>query len=136
MYTIFELAFNKNSRSIRLLYSVLYADARFLPNTIRIFLKEKNIDIYDEENKKLTNTSIISSNNSTTSINSQSSNDLDIIQTCSSAVQDNDINSPDPTNTNFSQKKADSDSNILININQYVLLSSIVLFIFYDLFSI
>ncbi|CAF1362987.1 unnamed protein product [Adineta steineri] len=118
MYTIFELAFNKNSRSIRLLYSILYADPCFLPNTIRIFLKEKNIDVYDEENKKLTSSSTTLSNNITTSINSQSSNDLNIIQTYTSPVQDNDINSPDPTDTIFSQKNADLDSNILINIDQ------------------
>ncbi|CAF1447885.1 unnamed protein product [Adineta steineri] len=118
MYTIFELAFNKNSRSIRLLYSILYADPRFLPNTIRIFLKEKNIDVYDEENKKLTSSSTTLSNYTTTSINSQSSNDLAIIQTYSSPVRDNDINSPDPTDTIFSQKNADLDSNILINTDQ------------------
>ncbi|CAF4247722.1 unnamed protein product, partial [Adineta steineri] len=118
MYTIFELAFNKNSRSIRLLYSILYADPRFLPNTIRIFLKEKNIDVYHEENKKLTSSSTILSNNTTTSINSQSSNDLDIIQTYSSPVRDNDINSPDPTDTISSQKNADLDSNILIDTDQ------------------
>ena len=43
MYTIFELNFPKNSRTIRLFYSVLHCDRRFLSNTIRLFIKEKQI---------------------------------------------------------------------------------------------
>ena len=47
MYTIFELNFPKNNRTIRLLYSILHADKRFLPNTIRAFIREKQIDFFD-----------------------------------------------------------------------------------------
>ena len=47
MYTIFELSFPKNNRTMRLLYSVLHAEKRFLTNTIRLFLQEKQIDIVD-----------------------------------------------------------------------------------------
>ncbi|CAF4393012.1 unnamed protein product, partial [Rotaria magnacalcarata] len=49
MYTIFELAFDKKSRTIRLLYSIVHEDKRFLSNSIRILIKEKNIDIYYEQ---------------------------------------------------------------------------------------
>ncbi|CAF1538951.1 unnamed protein product [Adineta steineri] len=52
MYTIFELSFNKKSRTIRLIYSVLHGDKRFLPNSIRIFIKENNIDIYSEQQQQ------------------------------------------------------------------------------------
>ena len=32
---------------MRLLYSILHADKRFLPNTIRAFIREKQIDFFD-----------------------------------------------------------------------------------------
>lgn len=44
-YTIFELAFPKNSRTVRLLYSVFHKEKRFLTNTIRLFLQKKEIDM-------------------------------------------------------------------------------------------
>ena len=47
MYTIFELNFPKNNRTMRLLYSILHADKRFLPNTVRAFIREKQIDFFD-----------------------------------------------------------------------------------------
>ncbi|CAF4182585.1 unnamed protein product, partial [Rotaria sordida] len=49
MYTIFELTFDKKSRTIRLLYAALHAETRYLTNSVRILIKEKNIDIYVEE---------------------------------------------------------------------------------------
>ncbi|CAM4833408.1 unnamed protein product [Rotaria magnacalcarata] len=52
MYAIFELNFHKNSRSIRLLYAIVFADNRFLPNTIRDVIQEKQIDIYSELNRQ------------------------------------------------------------------------------------
>ncbi|CAF1503507.1 unnamed protein product [Adineta ricciae] len=60
MYTIFELSFDKKSRAIRLLYSVLHGDKRFLSNSIRNLIREKEIDIYWNENKK---SPLFSSNN-------------------------------------------------------------------------
>jgi hypothetical protein len=47
MYTIFELNFPKNSRTIRFLYSVFHEVKQFLSNTIRLFLREKQIDIIE-----------------------------------------------------------------------------------------
>ena len=41
MYAVFELNFNKNSRTIRLLYGIVFNDKRFLSNTIRSLLHEK-----------------------------------------------------------------------------------------------
>ncbi|CAF1319370.1 unnamed protein product [Adineta steineri] len=71
MYTIFELSFNKKSRTIRLIYSVLHGDKRFLPNFIRIFIKENNIDIYSEQQQQQSslNSSNSMSKSSTTVIN-------------------------------------------------------------------
>ena len=43
--TIFDLTFPKNNRTVRLLYSVLYGEKRFLTNTIRLFLHEKGIEL-------------------------------------------------------------------------------------------
>lgn len=57
MYTIFELSFDKKSRAVRLLYSVLHGDKRFLSNSIRHFMKERSIDIYCEEKYKLSSSS-------------------------------------------------------------------------------
>ena len=48
MYTIFELSFDKKSRTIRFLYCVLHGDKQFLSNSIRMLIKEKNIDIHRE----------------------------------------------------------------------------------------
>lgn len=48
MYTIFELSFPKNNRTIRLLYCILHGGKRFLTNTIRLFVKEKQIAMLDE----------------------------------------------------------------------------------------
>jgi hypothetical protein len=67
MYTIFELSFDKKSRAIRLLYSVLHGDKRFLSNSIRNLIRDKNIDIDWQLKQKLSSSSSISlSNNSTT----------------------------------------------------------------------
>ncbi|CAM2726060.1 unnamed protein product [Rotaria socialis] len=49
MYTIFELAFDKKSRTIRFLYSVLHGDKRHLSNSIRFLIKEKSIDMQCEQ---------------------------------------------------------------------------------------
>ena len=91
----------------------------FFQIQFRIFLKEKKIDVYDEENQKIKISSIVSSDNSTTSINSQSSNDLGTSETFDA----NEIDDRDPTSTGSSQTNADSVSNIVANIDQYVLFS-------------
>jgi len=60
MYTIFELNFPKNNRVVRLLYSLLHRDKRFLTNTIRLFMKEKKIEMTDQprENHSITSNSV------------------------------------------------------------------------------
>ena len=55
MYAVFELNFNKNSRTIRLLYGIVFNDKRFLSNTIRSLLHEKQIYISLEQNRKKSN---------------------------------------------------------------------------------
>jgi hypothetical protein len=71
MYTIFELSFDKKSRTIRFLYAVLHGDKQFLSNSIRILIKEKNIDI-DRERPKVSSISSNSLSNSSTTLNTQS----------------------------------------------------------------
>jgi len=73
MYTIFELSFNKKSRTIRFLFSVLHSDKRFLSNSIRIFIKENNIDIYSEQQQPSLTSSNPVSNISATVINKSQS---------------------------------------------------------------
>lgn len=66
MYTIFDLAFDKKSRTTRLLYSILHAETRCLTNSVRILIKEKNIDIYAEQQHQHQMTQNYPSNNSKT----------------------------------------------------------------------
>lgn len=68
MYTIFELSFDKKSRTIRLLYSILYGDKQFLSNSIRLLIKEKKIDIHREQLQLPSTSSNCLSNSSTTVI--------------------------------------------------------------------
>lgn len=49
MYTIFELTFDRKSRSTRLIYAVLYGDKTYLPNSLRMYIREKNIEISIEK---------------------------------------------------------------------------------------
>jgi hypothetical protein len=78
MYTIFELNFPKNNRTMRLLYAVLHADTRFLPNAIRHFMKEKQIDIFDPYRQNHPNISTAGNNESQLSAEyAQSSNGED-----------------------------------------------------------
>ncbi|CAF1502699.1 unnamed protein product [Adineta ricciae] len=67
MYAVFELNFNKNSRTIRLLYATVFGDKRFLSNSIRNLIKEKQIDICFEQNRKISNlTSSVAANSAAT----------------------------------------------------------------------
>ncbi|CAF1470327.1 unnamed protein product [Adineta ricciae] len=67
MYAVFELNFNKNSRTIRLLYATVFDDKRFLSNSIRNLIKEKQIDICFEQNRKISNlTSSVAANSAAT----------------------------------------------------------------------
>ncbi|CAF4239618.1 unnamed protein product, partial [Adineta steineri] len=66
MYAVFELNFNKNNRTIRLLYAIVFGDKRFISNSIRNLVKEKNIDISFEQNRKLSNITNTITDNSTT----------------------------------------------------------------------
>ncbi|CAF1262294.1 unnamed protein product [Adineta ricciae] len=68
MYTIFELSFDKKSRTIRLLYSVLHGDKQFLSNSVRLLIKEKSINIH-RERPQLPSTSPDSFRNNPTTIN-------------------------------------------------------------------
>lgn len=49
MFSIFELGFEKNGRTLRFLYAILYGDKRYLSNTTRNLVREKSINIYAEQ---------------------------------------------------------------------------------------
>lgn len=51
MFSIFELAFEKNGRVLRFLYAIIYGDKRYLSNATRQLVREKSIDIYAEQNQ-------------------------------------------------------------------------------------
>jgi hypothetical protein len=79
MCTIFELSFDKKSRTIRFLYSVLHGDKQFFSNSIRVLIKEKNIDIHRERPKISSISSNSLSNSSTTLITeSQAQSQIEI----------------------------------------------------------
>lgn len=72
MYSIFELSFDKKSRTTRLLYSILYGDKQFLSNSIRILIKEKNIDIHRQRHQPPpTSSSSVSDGPATVIVDSQ-----------------------------------------------------------------
>lgn len=87
MYTIFELSFDKKSRTTRLLYSVLYGDKQFLSNSIRILIKEKNIDIHREPFQLPSTSSNSVSNSSTTLI---------VESQAQSQIENNSLNGSEP----------------------------------------
>ncbi|CAF4165901.1 unnamed protein product [Adineta steineri] len=66
MYSIFELSFDKKSRTTRFLYCVLHGEKQFLSNSIRVLIKEKNIDIHRERLQLPSISSYSVSNNTTT----------------------------------------------------------------------
>ncbi len=78
MYSIFELSFDKKSRTIRFLYCVLHGDKQFLSNSIRVLIKEKNIDIH-RERLQLPSISSYSVSNNTTTITSVSQSQLQVV---------------------------------------------------------
>lgn len=77
MYSVFELSFDKKSRTIRFLYCVLHGDKQFLSNSIRILIKEKNIEIH-RERRQLPSVSShhISTNATTLRTDSQSQSQI------------------------------------------------------------
>ena len=68
MYTIFELSFDKKSRAIRLLYSVLHGDKNFLSNSIRNLINEKKIDIHWARNHKSSSSSSTHQSNDSSTV--------------------------------------------------------------------
>ncbi|CAF1286535.1 unnamed protein product [Rotaria sordida] len=78
MYSIFELSFDKKSRTIRFLYCVLHGEKQFLSNSIRVLIKEKTIDIH-RERLQLPSISSSSVSNNTTTLISESQNQLQIV---------------------------------------------------------
>ena len=119
MYTIFELTFDKKSRAIRFLYSVLYGDKQFLSNSIRILIKEKNIDIHQQRHQLTSSSPNSSSNYSTTfSVESQTQSQ---VQTCplvnSTAEHDSPVNNQ-ATEPKSSKNNSDESSDLSVSTNE------------------
>jgi hypothetical protein len=118
MYTIFELSFNKNSRTIRLLYSICHSEKRFLSNSIRIFIKDKNIDIFAEETQKESAPfNSISNNSAAVTLKGQSQSQPDVISQSSLSKQ-GELNMNEVTDECSSDNTFDSNSNISITKKQ------------------
>jgi hypothetical protein len=107
MYTIFELSFNKNSRTIRFLYACLHGDKRFLSNSIHSFLREKNIEINPEQNQQ----------QSTIDMEPQSISDRETTRQ-STASMEFDSNGQETAANGPSQDDFDSNSHIPIETNE------------------
>jgi hypothetical protein len=88
MYTIFELNFDKNSRAVRFLYAIIFSDKRFLSNSTRILIKEKNIDIDAEQKyKRSSNTQTSSNYDSTIDMDLEAPPSLSLPSPCASSLQ-------------------------------------------------
>ncbi|CAF1970628.1 unnamed protein product [Rotaria magnacalcarata] len=80
MYSIFELSFDKKSRTIRFLYCVLHGCKQFISTSIRVLIKDKNIDIH-RERLQLPSISSYSVSNDTTALTNESQSQSQIITT-------------------------------------------------------
>ncbi|CAF1473599.1 unnamed protein product [Rotaria sordida] len=69
MYVVFELNFLKNGRAILFLYAIMFGDTRYLSNKMRSLIKEKNIEIYTEQNRKICESTNLISNSHSAVIN-------------------------------------------------------------------
>ncbi len=122
MYTIFELSFDKKSRTIRLLYAVLHAETRYITNSVRILVKQKEINLhveeqYQEQHQQQT-VSNSSSNSSTTPENqSHSEVQLEINSPGDRSIEENPIIMNQLTDTTSSNNNPDTNSNELFDIN-------------------
>ncbi|CAF4221244.1 unnamed protein product [Rotaria sordida] len=74
MYVVFELNFPKNGRAIRFLYAIMFGDTKYLSNKMRSLIKEKNIEIYTEQNRKICeSTNLVLNSHSAVTNDTQSS---------------------------------------------------------------
>lgn len=118
MYTIFELSFNKKSRTIRFLYSLLHSDKRFLSNSIRIFIKEKKIDLYAEQQYQSTSTSSNSVQNIPMSLIDEQQSQLETNEQCNPSNVHNVSAVETRTEEKDSTDTFDSNSKTVDNINR------------------
>ncbi|CAF1077589.1 unnamed protein product [Adineta steineri] len=122
MYTIFGLTFDRKSRVVRLLYSVLHGETKYLTNSVRIFIKEKNIDIYAEQQHQLKQHQSVlnsSSNDSTELIDeSQPQSQLQIISPSASSTKINSLATDQSTETQSTNDNPDSILNTSFDMNE------------------
>lgn len=107
MYTIFELAFDKKSRVVRLIYSILHGDKQYLSNSIRMYIKEKNIDIRCQKIKVQMNGHVNCPIDSTKVIGESQAQLSD-----TNNSQTNDLSTnPKPFNSNCNSDNSNSNEN-------------------------
>jgi hypothetical protein len=119
MYSIFELNFNRSSRAIRFLYSILHGDKRFLSNAMRLLIKEKGIDICNEANRKnISSSNNICTNSTILTSNSQISTNININTENTFINKENESDRPGESNTCSSNDALDSNLKRSITTNE------------------
>ena len=94
-YVVFELNFPKNGRAIRFLYAIVFGDTRFLSNKMRSLIKEKDIEIYAETNRKTFDYTNLVSNSPLTVIRDSQSSPQSNVNLSSRSIEN-----VDPLNNN------------------------------------
>ncbi|CAF1591132.1 unnamed protein product, partial [Adineta steineri] len=118
----------KKSRTTRLLYAILHAETRYLTNSARILIKEKNIDVYGEQqyqqqqqqqqHQTMSNSSSTSSTISESE--SQSHIQFEIHSSGDFSVQDNCLILNQLTDTTSTNDNPDTNSNASLDINENI----------------
>ncbi|CAF1394708.1 unnamed protein product [Adineta ricciae] len=133
MYTIFGLSFDKKSRAVRLLYSVLYGETRYLTNSVRILMKEKSIEVHSQQQKQHQPMLNASSNDSTMPSTesrstsqaqpqpqspSHSPRQIKINSPCASSVQVDSLAVRQLTQAKLTDENHDSNEDLCLDTNQ------------------
>ena len=115
MYTIFELAFDKKSRTIRLLYSVVHGETRYLTNSIRILIKEKNLNISSEHQQQQHQIASNSSSYGSTTLTNEPQRQFETNSSSDVLVQVNSFIVSQTTEIKSSNESSDSNSNTILD---------------------
>ena len=119
MYTIFELSFDKKSRAIRFLYSVLHSDKQFLSNSIRILIKEKNIDIRREQRQlSSTSSNSVYDGSTTFTVESQARSQIESNSFDNSAAKDDSPTINQTTEPKSSNNNSNSGSKMPVDTHE------------------
>ncbi len=118
MYTIFQLNFNENSRTLRLIYSFLDNDRRFLSKSVHIIIKEKYMTFYSKEDSKQSTSSNSISDGPISDIQSRPLSRSEIIRNRISLFDEDDLSNTTEAQKCSSENSVDSNLNVSIITNQ------------------